>query len=249
MTGLVGESLIRQDLETELAGRLTASTRRDLLEGGQVLRLEDIAQPTDRSKTITVKTLMEFYDLFRKVMEAARIQDGFEHEIRFSKEFPPVEGELPCFTGSLIRREPYSVNGRKELAARFMEEIEDPDFPGDVIERYQRRQTNTVRITVWAKTSKVADELAEWIEDKFYENLWIFQWCGLSHPIIWLGRESDREETVRNQKMYAAPLTFQVITAKITQRRSTALRNVAVRIGLLIDDNIRDRIESDLQNP
>ncbi len=76
MSNTVGHSLVRTDLETDLLDRLSAKVPSELIEVAPPLRLDEIAQPTDRSTTIQVKTLMEFYDLFRKVMDAARILPG-----------------------------------------------------------------------------------------------------------------------------------------------------------------------------
>lgn len=246
---LVNRSLIRQDMLGAVERRIPTASVADLYEGSVPPLREDVAPPLERSTTTLAKTLPEFYELFRKILSAARENDGLEYEIGYSKEYPSIATTLPCFTTALIGREPYSLNGRRELAPRFMQENSDEDYPGDIIQQYQRRQVNTVRITIWAKTAKVADELADWVEDKFFEYLWVFQWAGLSHPVEWVSRGSDIREELQNQQIYGAPMTFRVITSKITQRRETALRSMALKVGILIDEEIGAVIEEDLRTP
>lgn len=194
-----------------------------------------IAPPLTRDRpasTTQAKTIDEFYVLLQKVLEAAVIIDGTDYLIRMTKEWPPIDAALPCFSIKLLGREPWSNRGRRELAPRLIEELPDPQFPGDVLQIYQRRQLNEIQITCWARTSKTADKLANWLEDKFYEYMWVLQWAGTSQPITWLGRDEDIYREERRQQMYGAPIRFQVVTAKLTYKRATILRRIARTLGI-----------------
>ncbi len=235
MSGTVGASNIRNDVRKTIVDRTPKFLIPNVSEDGQRLRNENLVQPPERSRTTEVRTLMEFYSLFKKVLEAATEIDGTNYPIRFTLDFPPTSTELPCFSIKLVSRNPLNLRGTKEMAPRFMGEYEDPDYPGELIQEYLVRRYNTVELTVWAKTNKVANQLAEWLEDKYWEYLWALQWGGLAHPVEWLNRGADRYEQIREQQMYGAPTTFGVVTAKITKKRVTAIRKLVLSLGLVIE--------------
>jgi hypothetical protein len=186
--------------------------------------------PFDRSKTTPAQSLEDAYRLIMKVLEFAREYDGLSYPINFSMEYPPVDSELPCFTAKLLDRGPLVINGRKEISPRFMQEYPDLDYPGQNVREYMRRQQNTVQIILWTKTVKTGNEMSEWLEDKFYEYLFAFQWGGLSHPIQWLGRGEDRRYEVRGQTVFAFPTNLIIITAKKTVVREAILRKIDLKV-------------------
>jgi len=233
MAGTVGGGSLRTDIQQEVVDKTPHDHQTSLEEKSPRLRAADILQPFERSRTTEVATLPEFYELFQKVLAAASDYDGRSYEIRFTHEYPPVDAELPTFTIKLISRRPFEVNGRREYGPRYTEEFTDPDYTGDIISTELRRQQNVVQITVWGKTRKAVDELANWVEDKFFEYLWAFQWGGMAHPVRWVGRGEDIYKPERGNQIYGAPITFEVNTGKITFRRVTALRNLAVKLGIL----------------
>jgi hypothetical protein len=237
MSGTVGQSRIRNDIRQTIHDRTAFEQIPGFLaERGQRIRHENIAQPFDRARTTNVETLFDFYRVLKKVLEFATEVDGTSYPINFSLEYPPTEAELPCFTTRLISRRPLSLKGVKEMSPRFMQETPDPDYPGEMVQEYLVRRYNTIEVTVWAKTNKVAQEMVEWLEDIYWQYLWALQWCGVSHPVEWLDRGSDRYEQIREQQMYGAPTTFGVITGKITKKRVTTIRKLAFSLGLLIEN-------------
>jgi hypothetical protein len=237
MSGTVGESNIRNDVRQTIIDRtLSQKVPTSLSEQADRIRHENIAQPFDRARTTNVRNLFEFYELLKKVLEFATEVDGTSYPINFSLEFPPSATLLPCFTAKLVSRRPLSLRGTKEMAPRFMKEEPDPDYPGEMVQEYLIRRYNTVELTVWAKTNKVAQEMVEWFEDVYWQYLWALQWGGLSHPVEWLDRGSDRYEQVREQQMYGAPTTLGIITGKITKKRVTTIRKLAVYLGLFISE-------------
>jgi len=235
MSGTVGQSSLRTDVQQGVVDKTPHGSGYGLVEDARRLREEDVVQPFERARTTDVKDLPEFLRLFQKVLEAAQAEEGTEYPIRFTREYPPIEAELPCFSVKLLSREPWEHKGRRELAPRLMEVRADPDYPGENITIFQRRVRNTIQITVWARTSQARDELAEWLEEKFYQYLWALQWGGVSHPVEFLGRGEDIRREEREQQMYGAPLRFSVITGKLTYRRSTVLRKLTVSLGIQSD--------------
>jgi hypothetical protein len=234
MSGTVGAGGLRRDVWQDTVDRTARTSAPELVEDGQRIRAQNVVQPFDRARTIDVVTLEGFYTLFSKILTAATQKDGTHYPIRFTKEFPPDEVELPCFGVKLLKRSPFRINGRDEIAARHMEERSDPDYPGEMMNEYLRRQENLVEVTTWAKTNKVAGTLANWLEDKYWEYIWALQWGGLAHPVRWDGRGADIYRQVKEQQIYGAPATFYVVTAKIIRQRVTAIRKISTSIGILL---------------
>jgi len=237
MTGRVGANRIRPDVRQNIIDRTPFEQIPTLIEHIDNLDLGSLLESKERARTLEIKDILDFYSFFKKVLEYAKEEDGLNYPITFSMEFPPSETNLPCFVGRLISRSPFSPNGTKEKAGRFMGEYEDPDYPGELLQEFLFRQQNMVEITIWAKTNKVANELASWLENKFFEYLWAFQWAGFAHPIEWIGRGSDQYQLVREQDMYGTPFTFKVITGKIVVKRVTALRKFAFSLGLITENS------------
>jgi hypothetical protein len=228
----VGENEIRQDLYEEVLEKMPKGQSMETYEKASVLRRKELAQPEQRSVTTQVRNLSEFYDLFRKVMNAAAEVDGLAYTYSLVEEFPPSEEELPAFSCRLIERTPWAdTKGRKELVPRYMETKADLDQPGSVTEIYFHRQTNIVEVTVWAKTNKVANLLSDWVEEKFFENLWAFQWSGIPQPIVFLGRAEDMKKEVKGQLIHGRPLRFLVNTGRITKRNMATLRKISLKLG------------------
>jgi hypothetical protein len=236
MSGAVGNTSIRTDVRQGIIDRTPLEQVPGLIERADRIRAENVVQPFDRARTTEVTNLVEFYELFKKVLETATEMDGTAYPIRFTMEYPPVGAVLPCFSTKLISSRPLKLRGTREMGPRLMAAYEDPDYPGEIIEEHLVRQYNTIEMVVWAKTNKVANEMAEWVLDKFWEYLWALQWGGSSHPVEWLGRGEDKYDEVREQGMFGAPITFGVITGRITKKRVTALRKLAISLGLLIED-------------
>jgi len=229
---LVGENNIRQTLHQDLRNSIPPRQSDFLQENSSLLSEADKIQPLERARTTTVRTIKGFKSLYQKVLETATEEDGTNYPIRFVGDSPPVDAELPCFTVKLKSRRPYSVNGRKELAARPMPSVDDPEHPGDVIEREFRRQENMIEITAWAKSGKERDDLAEWVESVFFEYLWAFQWAGLAHPVLWEERGADITKQIQNQTIHGAPVEYRVQTGAITSSRASKLRHLAIKIGI-----------------
>jgi hypothetical protein len=236
MAGTVGNSNIRNDIRQTARDRTPESLIPSFIERGTRTRLDNIIQPFERARTTEVKTLVEFYNLLRKVLEAAAEIDGLAHPVRITQEFPPIETVLPCFSIKLIKRMPLDLKGIKEVSPRYMTTNLDPNYPGEQISEYMMRQDNVIEVTTWAKTNKVANDQAEWLEEKFWEYLWTLQWGGIAHPVRWLGRGEDIYKQIRDQQMYGAPAVFGIVTCKITKRRATSIRKIDISIGILEEE-------------
>jgi hypothetical protein len=185
-----------------------------------------------RAHTTQTKTVNEFYELLKKVFDAATVIDGTEYPITITKEYPPIDAKLPVFSLKLLDRRPWSFRGKREMGPRQIEEVPDPQFPGSNLRIHQRRQINEIQLVCWARTSKVADDLANWVEDKFFEYLWALQWGGVAHPVEWLGRDQDKYLVERQQQMYGAVVRFSVVTSKITYERVSILRKLTHLFGI-----------------
>jgi len=226
---------LRTDLVSEIRLRVPESSiTKDLLEDGVPPREIDIVSPTDRSRSQNnAKTLPEFYEFFEKVINAAEEIDGKAYHLKITKSYPSIDASFPIITMRLRSRGPWtSERGTKEFSPRFMEEKEDPENPGDIIQTWMRRQRNLVEMKIWARSGETCDEITDWLENMFYEYLWIFQWGGLSHPVVWIGRESDMVINERQNQIYSSTVTMQIDTSVVTVKRTTRLRKLLFSLGL-----------------
>lgn len=236
---LVGDNNLRQDIHQSVRDKIPSTNDTGLQEVAEPLRARDVLEPFDRSRTNEVVTYPEFKEIFRKAVAFAEEAENRSYSINVIEGFcPPEDAQLPCLTFQRLKSMPYEGGtGVKERAFRQMESLDDPDYPGNIILREFRRVENLVEIKIWAKDEKECERLADWLEDMFYEYLWVFQWCGLAHPMTWETTGAEEKETVRNQVFRAIPLTFRVITGKIIYKRVTRLRKFSIRVGILRDYN------------
>jgi hypothetical protein len=235
MSGTVGQSGIRTDARQAILDRTPKEIIPSLIEDGGRIRAAKVVEPRDRARTTEVGNILDFYKLLKKVLETATEMDGTSFDIRMTLDYPPEDAVLPCFQVSLLNRVPFQARGTQEISPRFMQEYEDPNFPGEIVREYLTRQQNTIQVTIWAKTNKEAYRLSEWLEEVFQQYLWALKWGVTPHPIRWDGRDKDIYEQEREQQMYGCPHMFTVVTEKITKKRITAIRKLAIEVGLLIE--------------
>jgi len=228
------DSIIREDLRRSVREGINDTHPVSFVERMEVIPLSSLKPDGERLRATEARTLNGFLELFEKILNEAKTIDGLEYDIVFTSEHPGIDSKLPCITVEIVKRSPYSANGRIEYSPRFMDEWSDPESPGGLVQNYLRRQTNLVRMTVWAKQGKEKNRFAEWLEDKFFEYLWGIQWGGVGHPCLFEGRGEDYTATIQNQRIHAAPLIFSITTSKITQRRETSLRRISTNIGIVI---------------
>jgi hypothetical protein len=237
MSGTVGSGNIRTDIWETTVENTPKGYDVEHVERATRLRRDDVAQPLELARTTEIKNLVAFYNLLRKILEVAAEYDGSAYPVRLTQEFPPVQSVLPCFTIKLIKRMPLKLKNIQEMSPRFRQAYEDPDYPGGKVEEHIMRQENIVEIVAWAKDLKVANEQAEWLEEKFWEYLWAIQWGGLAHPVRWLGREEDfYKDLGQEQGAHGAPARFSVITSRIIKKRTTTIRNIRTVIGILEEE-------------
>jgi hypothetical protein len=224
---------IREDLYIDLGKKLSTSKTIDYGEPVP----EELPLPTDtRTRTLPVKTIHEFYRLFQQVITVAETEDGKSYSLRLVEEYPPDETLLPCYTISLVSRVPFgSRSSGQEFVPRYIESRGSREFSGTGTHVYNQRYENVLEIGVWAKTNKVANSLSEWLEEKFFQYLWVFEYGGFTQPIRYLGRNEDTSRLVKNQRVHVRPLRFLVITSRITERDETIVRKLAMKYNITTD--------------
>lgn len=202
----------------------------DVAEHGDSFRRLNLKGTEERSVNGPPRTIKEFYSVFQQMLDTADTQDGTNYGLKVTEQHPtdPDFGtEIPIITVSLKSRNVFA----REKKARPIRIENDPDYPGDKIQIFQRRNINRIKLDIWTRTNKDGNVLVEWIEDKFFEYYWLFEWLGFNH-VTFEGREEDDTQTIKNQLVHKRTLRFDVVTSKITKKRFAQIKKIKLELSV-----------------
>jgi hypothetical protein len=192
-----------------------------------------------RSKTLgKAKSLLEFYDLVDQAIEMheRRASVPEQYRVRFTQEEPDFASETETISFGLVKREPGCFSqgapfqgSVRNLRPLFREIRDDPENPG-----YQQLVTgywyeNIVQFTCWAKTNKVANARAIWLEDLMEEYAWWFTMQGTQRAIFW-GQEKDKVMPVNENKWYGRPINYFIKTERLRVLSEKTLEEIIVKL-------------------
>jgi len=196
-----------------------------------------ISQPTvtpgPAKDIIEVSELIEQairdYEKRWKTTEEARVDVVFE---RPEKAF---QGETVSI--SFASRAPgMFAQGRpgeskvKNLRPVLRETVDDPENPSYKKAIFGYFYDNIVRITAWARTNKVANKRAIWLENMFEEYTWWFSYSGVNR-IIYEGWQSPVFLNIDNNLYFGRPIDFYVRTEKLISVSQKTLEEVQIRLS------------------
>ena len=152
----------------------------------------------------------------------------------FSPEHTPATvitvGFIERAPGSFSRGSPGegSVKNRRPI---LRENTDDPDNPG-----YKRAvlgyfYDNVIRLTVWNRTNKVANEKALWLENIMEEYMWFFVRSGVNR-ILFQGWSQNLVFEDNNQRYYGRPIEYFVRTEKLWNISQKTLEEILIRLAV-----------------
>ena len=240
---LIANSLIQEHLYNELYKKAQENKQLTVnkSETGYSLRASDLKGTGERSVSNEPQSIEEFYKLFNYILSKADENDGTNYNLNVTEESPTdqnLDTTVPAMTFRLIRMTP----ANREIRPRLIEQYSDPDHPGDILEVFRRSQNCTIEVTISTRTNKSANTIVSWVEDKFFEYLWVFEWKGF-HKANFIGREEDKTESIKGQLIHKRMLRFTVETCRITKARSAKIKKII--LDLSVDkpnsDDLMDR--------
>lgn len=197
------------------------------------------AAPIPRQRTpFPAKNLNEVYTLIKQVIEDYERRENIapEKSVTFTEEEPDYKspGNV-IITVSCVKREPgaygvgrpMSSHATRNYTYTLREEIDDPENPG-----YKRAilgffHDNEIKLTVHARTNKVANERALWFEGFMQEYSWYFTSQGVAR-LLFIKREADVVINTDGQKLYARPIHFFVRTETLRTISQKTLQQISV---------------------
>lgn len=200
-------------------------------QDGTVLRRAEVGDSQERSVNSPPRPVSEFFPLFQKVLDIADEQDGTKYNLKVTEGYPTdpnIKTEFPLVTFRVLSKSPAD----RELKPRLLRVVPDPDFPSDTLSIFQRSYDCRIEMVLWTRTNKDANVLIEWIEDKFFEYLWYFEWIGGYKHVIYTGRGEDDTDMVNDQSLHKRTLKFSLKTSKITKKREAQIKKIKLELNV-----------------
>jgi hypothetical protein len=185
-------------------------------------------------------SIESFFGLVERLIKQEQGNEGAQKPIVFAEDFPDIEDNLSSetITHSIQERRPGifkqanvdQIFSNRQIRQRhkvFRESRPDPDNVGGKLFIYGQWYDNLIELKVWAKTSKVANLRALWLEDTLEKWEWFLQAEGVS-KMLYMGRLADQVEQRGNKKLACRTLQYYVRTERLTIIREQVLRNLVV---------------------
>ncbi len=187
----------------------------------------------------TPMSLDGFLSLTSNIIEKAQEKDGIasDDQVKLTEEYPPEEfhnfgDEVIAYR--LIKREPANMNrkgtGRPQRSFGHSYDLQKPNFPNKTIFVEARPVDHIVELTCWAKTNKIANKRAIWLEKLLINNSWQYQVKGVER-FYWEGRGPDTYTTTGEQRLFYRPLRFFVRFREFEANLNSLIKNIEIIHG------------------
>ena len=163
-----------------------------------------------------VLTLDRFFSIASRLIKDAQVREGVEESklVQISEEYPPVNyedfgPELICY--KIVSRTPGMMNtkgtGRPHRKSNYYYEKVDPNYPNKSIIVESRPVDHVIEFTCYAKTNKLANKRAIWLEKLLINSAFAFEING-AERFYWKERRSDSYISIGQQKVFSRPIHF-----------------------------------------
>ena len=184
-------------------------------------------------------TLSSFINLTSNIIENAQLKANVVEDqvVKLTQEYPPDEfhnfgDEVIAYR--LINREPANMNklgtGRVQRSYSNNYDLQRPDFPNKMIIVESRPVDHTIELTCWAKTNRIANERAIWLEKLLINNTWRYQTNGVER-FYWKDRLADSYMTSGEQRLFYRPLRFFVRFREFEVKLHPLIKNIETSYG------------------
>lgn len=191
-------------------------------------------------------TLEKFLSLTSSIIENAQNAEGIleENLVKLTEEYPPDEfhnigngNEVIAY--KLIKREPANMNrkatGRPQRGFSHSYDLVKPNYPNKTIIVESRPVDHVIELACWAKTNKIANSRAIWLEKLLINNSWQYQTNGIER-FHWEGRGSDTYTTTGEQRLFYRPLRFFVRFREFEAKLNSVIQNIEIINGGKLND-------------
>ena len=200
-----------------------------------------ISSAIDTSKTTSLNPAKDINDIAELIYKAIQDYETRTHATNDAKvnivyEYPDMDFDAETISICYMHRVPgaYSQGGAGEGNIKnrrpiLREQMKDPDNPG-----YRRSvmgfyYDNIIRLIAWARTNKVANNRAVWLENVMEEYSWFFAFSGVNR-ILFEGWRPSETITINNNTYFGRPIDFFVRTEKLFNISEKELEQICIRL-------------------
>lgn len=185
------------------------------------------------------ETLSEVFDDYQK-----RVPKAERDEILLSEEYPPTQLQTETITYRVISRSPgkvsagrpgpdMSAGARHEWRPRCRYIYDNPEMPNQRTFVMGQYFDNVIEFTCWARTNKVANTRALWLEDLMGIYRFYFKLKGIPEVLF----QERLEDITLDQKtggnsLKGRPMRYLVVTDKTFSVYEPDLRDIVINLGL-----------------
>ncbi len=188
-------------------------------------------------------TLPRFFSVAAEVINDAQAREGKisskrvplveEYAAEYMSEMGDEGDEVIAFR--VLRRRPSPMNpsatDRQQRKAMFSYSLQSKNHPNKVIEVESRPVDTLIEFSCWAKSNRLANLRALWLEKLFISYSWAFAVKG-AERFYWEDRGADTYMTHGQQRLFYRPLNFTLRTREFEVKTRPALRSIDVEFSL-----------------
>jgi hypothetical protein len=189
------------------------------------------------------KDIDEFYTLLQSALQDKQDRDNIvaDDRVTLIHEYPPSEIRTELITYRLISRscattsQGHPMNkGRSDWKPKLRDVVPDPVHPNKKLLISGQLFDNLIELCCVARTAKVADQRALWLEDLMHQYAWFFTYQGVGQ-VLYMGRETDSHLEVGGNKLHSRPLRYFVQTEKIFSSSEYTLADLFIRVTAKVE--------------
>lgn len=184
-----------------------------------------------------------FFDVARKLIKDAQEREGTNSEdiVQIVEEYPPETMHTygnEVITFKVVERKPGMMNtkgtSRPHRKATYSHQEIRPDLPNKVITVESRPVDHVIEFNCWAKTNKLANKRAIWLEKLLINSAFAFEVRG-AERFFWKERLSDNYMTVNGQRIFSRPLRFFLRFREFDAKAITMIRKIMVELNIILN--------------
>lgn len=180
-------------------------------------------------------TLDRFVEVANSLIKDAEEREGKTNLITLTEEYPPEPFDSfgdEVITWKVVSREPGKMDAkavsRPQRASTYSHEMRTPQEPNKVITIESRPVDHVIEFCCWAKTNKLANKRAIWLEKLLINNAFVFTLSG-AERFYWKDRKTDTYMTVGNQRLFYRQLHFFLRFREFEAKAETILREILIK--------------------
>ncbi len=172
--------------------------------------------PSPFMPNTTPMSLPRFFEIASDLIQNAQERSGIKEEkiVKLVEEYPPESFESygdEVISFRVLRREPALMSpkgtDRPHRKSTFYYDVVRAENPNKVIVIESRPIDHSIEFNCWAKSNKLANARALWLEKLFVTHSWAFEVQGVER-FYWKGRGPDTYTTTGGQRLFYRPVSF-----------------------------------------